>query len=92
MCRDKDGYVVEVRMVAADQDLFVPRVEGGIGHHPGFEARLDCIWDGADPPLSPLGAALNNRKAADFIREERGEHDTLVITAPPLSRWPHRRT
>jgi len=36
---------------AAQHGLVVVRVEGGIWHSPGFEARLDCIWDGADPPV-----------------------------------------
>ncbi|WP_244102159.1 hypothetical protein [Burkholderia ambifaria] len=36
---------------AAQHGLVVARIEGGIWHFPGFEARLDCIWDGADPPI-----------------------------------------
>jgi hypothetical protein len=83
---------IEVCRAASSRGLVVARVEGGIWHHPGFEARLDCIWDGADPPLEQSEAEVNNRNAANFIREERGEHDAFVITAPPQSGWPHRAT
>ena len=83
---------IEVCLVAADHGLVVARIEGGIWHHPGFEARVDCIWDGSDPPISPSGAVSNNKRAASFIAEERSEHDSFVITAPPLTGWLRRRT
>jgi len=41
---------------AAQQGLLISRIEGGIWHTPGFEARIDCIWDGAEPPLDVCGA------------------------------------
>ncbi len=83
---------IEVCMMAVGRELVIARVEGGVWHHPGFEARVDCIWDGADPPLDAIEAAVNNKKASNFIREQRAEHDVFVITAPPLSGWPHHRT
>jgi hypothetical protein len=36
---------------AAQHGLVVVRIEEGIWHSPGFEARLDCIWDGADSAI-----------------------------------------
>lgn len=67
---------------AAEHGLVVARVEGGIWHAAGFEARLDCIWDGVDPPVDQRTVEQNNRAAADFIRTERAVHDVYVITAP----------
>ena len=80
---------IRVCLTATSRGLIVARVEGGIWHHPGFEARVDCIWDGADPPIDPTAAEANNQAAADFIREECREHDVFVVTAPPLTGWPH---
>lgn len=81
---------VEVCMAAAAQGKVVARIEGGIWHAPGFEARHDCIWDGADPPISESDAHLNNLSAADFIREEMEFHTVFILTAPPISGWPHK--
>ncbi|WP_321924970.1 colicin immunity protein [Paraburkholderia guartelaensis] len=65
---------------AAAHGLLVARIEGGIWHAPGFEARVDCIWDGEDPPTTSNAAIENNRRAAAFICEESGEHDTFILT------------
>jgi hypothetical protein len=81
----------EVCLMAAEQDLVVFRVEGGFWHAPGFEARLDCIWDGADPPISVEDAAANNRAAAEYIRVKSDIHNAFVVSAAPLSGYPHKR-
>jgi hypothetical protein len=70
---------------AAERGLVVGRIEGGIWHAPGFEARLDCIWDGVDPPVDQKTAEQNNRAAAEFVRSERVAHDVFVITAPRMA-------
>ena len=75
---------------AAPQGLIVARIEGGIWLDPGFESRLDCIWDGADPPLSQSEAHANNLKAAEFIQEQAVVHSAFILTAPPISGWPHK--
>ncbi|MCA8150842.1 colicin immunity protein [Burkholderia contaminans] len=72
---------------AVKHGLVVVRVEGGIWHNPGFEARSDCIWDGVDPPVSHDVAEVNNLVAAKFIQAERQEHDAFVITAPSIAGW-----
>jgi hypothetical protein len=82
---------VEVCLTAAANGKVIARIEGGIWHSPGFEARHDCIWDGADPPLDELAAHQNNLAAADFIREEMDVHSVFILTAPPISGWPHKR-
>lgn len=72
---------------AAEHGLVIARVEGGIWHIPGFEARLDCIWDGVDPPVDRRLAEQNNRTAAAFIRLEGEVHDVFVLTAPSMMGW-----
>ncbi|ATQ75246.1 colicin immunity protein [Massilia violaceinigra] len=75
---------------AARQGLVIARVEGGIWHAPGFESRLDCIWDGQDPPLDEDQASRNNKDAARFIASQASAHSAFILTAPPLTGWPHR--
>jgi Colicin-E5 Imm protein len=70
---------------AARHGLVVARIEGGIWHAPGFEARLDCIWDGVEPPVDQRTAEQNNRMAVEFIQAERMMHDVYVITAPHMT-------
>lgn len=72
---------------AAQRGLVVARIEGAIWHAPGFEARLDCIWDGVDPPVDQTTAEQNNRAAAEFVRTEQLVHDVYVITAPRMAQW-----
>ena len=74
---------------AASQGLVVVRIEGGIWRAFTFEARLDCIWDGADPPLGGEAAAENNRLAADFIRRQGETHNAFVLTAAPTTGYKH---
>ncbi|WP_332450958.1 colicin immunity protein [Burkholderia ubonensis] len=69
---------------AAERGLLISRVEGGIWRHPGFEARVDCIWDGAEPPLDTTTAHENNMAAIEFIRSELPVHDTFIITSLPI--------
>jgi hypothetical protein len=76
---------------AASRNLVVARIEGGIWHNPGFEARLDCIWDGADPPIDRRGAEANNARAAEFIKSQSAAHGAFILTAPPLEGWPHKK-
>jgi hypothetical protein len=78
---------VAVCEAALEHGLVIARIEGGIWHTPGFEARIDCIWDGVDPPVDPDTAAQNNKVAANFVRTEGPMHDVFVITAPSLSGW-----
>ncbi|PTN49271.1 colicin immunity protein [Achromobacter xylosoxidans] len=70
---------------ATQWGLVITRIEGGIWHFPGFEARVDCIWDGIDPPVDVGTAEKNNLAAAEFIRSESGVHDVFVVTAPQLT-------
>lgn len=81
---------IEACCAAAERGLVVARIEGGIWLHPGFEARRDCIWDGADPPLSYADASANNEKAAGFIADKSSSHDVFILTAPPMTGWPHK--
>ena len=66
---------------AASLNELILRIEGGLWHNPGFEARLDCIWDGLNPPASPNSTKENNCLAADFIASEMMENDTFIITS-----------
>ncbi|PAJ79862.1 hypothetical protein CJO71_16300 [Burkholderia ubonensis] len=52
-----------------------------------FEARVDCIWDGIDPPVDVQPSEKNNLAAIQFIRAERARHDVFILTAPRLSGW-----
>ena len=83
---------IDVCMYSAQHGLVVARIEGGIWHSPRFEARLDCIWDGSEPPLAQSEAEVNNLKAAEFIRAMATAHDAFILTAPPISGWPHNRS
>lgn len=80
----------EVCNKALEHGLVVVRIEGGIWHNPGFEARLDCIWDGVDPPVSETEAAINNARALEMIREEIEVHDVFIITTAPLTGYKHK--
>lgn len=69
--------------------LLIVRIEGGIWRNPDFEARLDCIWDGLDPPVSVELANENNGRAFAFIVSCATIHDVFVITTAPLTGWWH---
>jgi len=70
----------EVAIQAASHELLIWRVEGGVWSEGYFMARVACIWDGYDPPLSFDQANSNNHLAADFIREESVEHNAFILT------------
>ena len=65
---------------AISHGLVVSRIEGGILHNPGFEARLDCIWDEADSSVDKVSAEKSNRSAAVFLKSEIFQYDTFVIS------------
>lgn len=75
---------------ASAHDLVVVRVEGGIWHNPGFEARVDCIWDGDDPPLCGNQVRENNLEAVEFIRSESATHSAFILTVAPKTGYKHR--
>jgi len=81
---------LEVCVAAAVNRKVIARIEGGIWHSPGFEARHDCIWDGMDPPIDEPAAHQNNLAAAEFIKEEMNFHSVFILTAPSISGWPHK--
>jgi hypothetical protein len=83
---------IHVCAEAAQNGLVIVRIEGGIWHAPGFEARLDCIWDGADPPLDLSSALVNNARAAEFIRAECARHSAFIITDAALTGYRHKRS
>ena len=70
---------------AVDHGLFVSRIEGGFWHSPGFEARLDSIWDGANIPVDRKVATKNNHAAKEFVRSERSKHDVFIITSERIT-------
>jgi hypothetical protein len=76
---------LDVCLQAVAHHLVVLGVEGGIHDATGFEARLDCIWDGLSPPLDEAGADQNNLSAAQFIREKSAAHNAFIITVAPLN-------
>jgi hypothetical protein len=82
---------IKVCLSASTRGLLVARIEGGLWHHPGFEARLDCIWDGVDPPVDSVTSTRNDFAAAEFVREESSMHDCFVVTVCPLNGWPHQK-
>lgn len=71
----------------ASRGFVVARIEGGNWEPPYFVSRLDCIWDGVDPPVSPDAADQNNAAAKAFLLEAPAEFDVFIITAPSLLGW-----
>lgn len=71
---------VDVCRQAARRGVVVSRIEGGIWHSPGFEARIDCIWDGVDSPVNGDVAEKNNLDAAEFVREESQMRDVFILS------------
>lgn len=97
---DLDGSVVmklspiaaiDVCRTAAAHGLVIARIEGGMWHNPGFEARYDCIWDGASPPVTLAVAEKNNGEAERFIEQAMENHDAFILTAPPIIGWPNAK-
>lgn len=81
---------IAVCQQAAARGIFVGRIEGGIKRDRQFEARVDCIWAGVEPPLSQAAAHENNLKAASFIKEKSDVHNAFILTTCPLDGY--RRT
>lgn len=79
----------DVCALALGSGLMISRIEGGIWRNPGFESRLDCIWDGLDPPASTEQARMNNEKARAFVATTTELHNVFIITTSPLSGWWH---
>ena len=82
---------MSVCLAAAEKGLVIVGVEGGIWHAPGFEMRLDCIWDGKNPPLDEAHAHESNLRAARFIESEREIHSAFVLTESPITGYPHKQ-
>lgn len=73
---------ISVCREAKAHGILVVRIEGGIWHNPGFEARIDCIWDSRImPPVNFDAAQASNMLAMDFIECERGVHDVFIVTS-----------
>ena len=75
---------------AALQGVLVVKIEGGIWRNGTFEARLDAIWNGADPPTSKEIACRNNLNAADFIRSQDASYNAFIITTSCMTGYRHR--
>ena len=66
---------------AAMNGMLVLRVEGGIYHDIGFEARIDCIWDSKiSIPIEESDAHESNTLAKEFIESEMSGHNSFIIT------------
>lgn len=60
------------------QGYIVSRIEGGIWHNPGFEMRLDCIWDRpVEFDLLPEKALID---AIEFLDYELEEHNAFIVS------------
>lgn len=70
---------------AAAHGFVLVKVEGGIWANGTFEARLDAIWDGADPPLARAEAQQNNLRAARFIRSCDQAYNAFILTTAFLA-------
>jgi hypothetical protein len=82
----------DVCLDAADRGLLVVKIEGGILQGNRFEARLDAIWDGADPPTDYEAAQKNNACAADFVSSRNEAYNAFIVTSAPIGGYPHRQT
>lgn len=70
---------------AAERGIIIVMVEGGIFRKPTFEARLDAIWAGADPPIEQEAADKNNLAAAEFIRSRSNDYNAFIVTSAPVT-------
>jgi hypothetical protein len=76
---------MDVCKEAAARRLIVLGVEGGIRSDEGFEARIDCIWDGRGTQVDQVKAEENNLRAADFINKKSSEHNAFIVTVAPIA-------
>jgi hypothetical protein len=63
-------------------NYIVSRVEAGIWHSPGFEMRLDCIWD-RDEAFDGK-SQLASEDAINFIEEEMIDHSAFIVSLQKL--------
>jgi hypothetical protein len=77
------------------RDILIIRIEGGIWSPGRFEARLDCIWDGLDPPVTRAEAIENNNDAAEFVRiestmvrQDSAPYNAFIFTVSHISEQP----
>jgi len=70
---------------AASKNAIIVRIEGGFKQGKAFEARLDCIWDGIDPPYTPEAAIKNNLRGAAYIERSSVEHNAFIVTIAPIA-------
>jgi len=80
----------DVCLVAASRGLIVVKIEGGIWRDGKFEARLDAIWDGEDPPRTQNEADKNNLRAATFIKSTNLAYNAFIVTSAPIGGYAHR--
>lgn len=71
---------ISVCRLATDRGLHVLRVEGGIWHSPGFEARVDSIWDSKFGEINDCSIVGNNQSAESFIKGEELYIDSYILT------------
>jgi hypothetical protein len=74
---------IRLCLATAAKELVVVKLEGGIWRSGQFEARLDAIWDGLDPPLDQETTEENNLNAANFIRSAIGSVNAFIVTCAP---------
>jgi hypothetical protein len=76
---------IDVCREATARQLVVLGIEGGIYNDDGFEARLDCIWDGLGTRIDQAKIAENNQNAEKFIRKKTGLHNAFIVTVAPIA-------
>src|SRR5438477_10558883 len=69
----------EVCSCAAAKGLIIVKIEGGIWRRGKFEARLDAIWDGLDPPTDLDTTHQNNLRAATFLRSADPAYNAFIL-------------
>ncbi|MEL4427211.1 colicin immunity protein [Shewanella indica] len=69
---------IDVCKKSVELKYLVSRIEGGIWHNPGFEMRLDCIWD-RDKTLDGK-SQLASEEAIKFIEEELVDHTAFIVS------------
>jgi len=74
---------------AAERGIVIVMVEGEIFREGTFEARLDAIWKGEDPPIEREDADRNNLSAAEFIRSMDNDYNAFVISSAPTTGYLH---
>ena len=75
---------IEVCAMARKKGFYVGRLEGGVFHDPGFEARIDAIWD-CKNYLQDDRIYENNILAIEDLIEEikLGKHNAFLVTLIP---------